>query len=274
MFKTILTTAVAVLITISTAIAGEKIDVIQYTKAGAQADRMITYVQESLGDRFGERIIVENCAAAKKVLLSTKNPTVVAWMTELNAPQSDGSASPCLLDDSMFIGYLAASPWSICHRTDNASATFDALKTGDIRVGVWRSAYYNKKFKEFLTAMNPNAKMIPYKKGSEYRAALAAGEIDFSISTLGKDGETCPVVFNTTVEGSSGAIALAKDLAPNAPSSVMSYNYTLWAVNMDVVNNNLLQTIYGSDAWANRKDNRYFPFMTDATREQQLQSIK
>ena len=38
-------------------------------------------------------------------------------------------------------------------------------------------------------------KMIPYKKGSEYRAALAAGELDFTITTMGKDGEICPIVF-------------------------------------------------------------------------------
>jgi len=274
MFKTIFTSAIAGLAMISSAYAGEKVDVIQYTKAGAQADRMITYVQESLGENFGKRIVVDNCAAAKKVLSNTSNPTVVAWMTELNNPQADGSPNTCALADDMFVGYLAASPWSICHRTDNAAATLDALKTGDIRVGVWRNAYYNKQFEAFLKAMNPNAKMIPYKKGSEYRAALAAGELDFSISTLGKDGETCPVVLSTTIEGSAQATITASELAPGAPYAVSGYNYTLWAANMDGINIDLLKTVYASNAWKNRKDSRYHPFMTDATRVEQLASTK
>lgn len=274
MFRTIFTSAIAGLTMISTAYAGDKIDVIQYTKAGAQADRMITYVQESLGDNFGQRIVVDNCAAAKKIMSSTTNPTVVAWMTELNNPQADGTPNTCALDDDKFVGYLAASPWSICHRTDNAAATLDALRNDEIRVGVWRSSYYNAQFEAFLNAVNPNAKMIPYKKGSQYRAALAAGELDFSISTLGKDGETCPVVLSTTTEGSAQATITANELAPGAPYAVSGYNYTLWAANMDGVDIDLLETVYASDAWANRKDNRYFPFMEDATRAEQLASTK
>ena len=119
MFKTILTSAIAGFIMITTGYADVKVDVVQYSKPGGQADRMVTYVQDGLGDNFGQRIVVDSCAAAKKVLMNTDNPTVVAWMTELNSPQSDGSPNPCKLDDNMFIGYLAASPWNRQCRRNN-----------------------------------------------------------------------------------------------------------------------------------------------------------
>ena len=98
MFKTILTSAIAGFIMITTGYADVKVDVVQYSKPGGQADRMVTYVQDSLGDNIGERIIVDSCAAAKRVLTNTTNPTVVAWMTEMNAPLADGSPNPCKLD--------------------------------------------------------------------------------------------------------------------------------------------------------------------------------
>jgi|TARA_R110001592_G_scaffold55490_3_gene169496 tripartite-type tricarboxylate transporter receptor subunit TctC len=270
MLKIILTSALAGLISISIGYADNKVDVVQYSKPGGQADRMVTYVQDSLGDNFGQRIVVDSCAAAKKVLMNTDNPTVVAWMTELNSPQSDGSPNPCKLDDNMFIGYLAASPWSICHRTDNADATIDALTSEKIRVGVWRSAHYNKKFNDFLVAMNPDAKMIPYKKGSEYRAALAAGELDFTITTMGKDGEICPIVFSATTEDSVQATMVASQIAPDAPNTEMTYNYTLWGVNMDSVNMDLISEVHASEGWKNRRDNRFFPYLATSSVEVQF----
>ena len=270
MFKTILTSAIAGFIMITTGYADVKVDVVQYSKPGGQADRMVTYVQDSLGDNIGERIIVDSCAAAKRVLTNTTNPTVVAWMTEMNAPLADGSPNPCKLDDEMFIGYLAASPWSICHRTDNADATIDALTSGKIRVGVWRSTHYNKKFNDFLVAMNPDAKMIPYKKGSQYRAALAAGELDFTISTMGKDGEICPIVFSSTTEGSTQATIIAGDIAPDAPNTEMTYNYTLWGTNMDDVDMDIISEVHSSESWKNRRDNRFFPYQSTSSRQAQF----
>lgn len=266
MFKKVLLLVAGLSFT-SFAYAEEKIDIIQFSKTGAQADRMITYIADSLGDQFGERIVVENCASGKEVLMRTDRPTVVAWYNELQSPQSDGSPNPCALPKRSFLGYLAGSPWSICHRTDNKQATIEHLKTGNIRVGTWQSGYYAPRFESIVAAINPNAKVIPYKKGSEYRAALAAGEIDFTISTLAKDGETCSVVLASELTNESTIRGI--DLAPDNQHAILSYSYILAGVNMDKVDIDILDTLYSSEAWANRRDHRYFPVYQDKTLDEQ-----
>lgn len=257
MFKIITTVAVMAIGFASSAIAGDKINTMQYTKSGGQADRMITYVEKALGDRFGERIVVDNCAAAKKILENSSTPVLTAWMSELQANQADGSAGACALDQSNFQGYLAAAPWSVCHRTDNTQATLDYLRTGNIRVGVWQSGFYGPQFEAFMNAINPNAKVIPYKKGSQYRAALAAGELDFSISTMAKDGETCPIVLAQEVTGD--AVTTGEKFAPNAPYNVNAYSYFL--AGTAGLKGDFVGMTHASQAWADRRDNRYHPFL-------------
>ena len=270
MFKKVLLLLAGLSFT-SFAYAEEKIDIIQFGKTGAQGDRMITYIADSLGDQFGERIVVDNCASGKDVLMQTDRPTVIAWYNELQAPQADGSPNPCALSKNEFLGYLAGAPWSICHRTDNSQATIEYLKTGNIRVGTWQSGYYAPRFDSIITAINPNARIIPYKKGSEYRAALAAGEIDFSISTIAKDGETCSVILAPEITNEAQIRGI--DLAPDNQHAILSYTYFLAGVNMDNINIDILDNLYSSEAWANRRDDRYFPVYQDKTLDEQWEIL-
>ena len=48
----------------SVSFAADKIDVLQHSRAGGLGDRMVTYIADALGDQFGEKIVVDNCAAA------------------------------------------------------------------------------------------------------------------------------------------------------------------------------------------------------------------
>ena len=272
MKKTLLTIIATLFLALSPSIsfAADKIDVIQYSRAGGLHDRMITYVADALGDQFGERIVVDNCAAAIQYLKKTRKPTVAAMAFESMAKQNDGSKNACAIDKKYFMEMYAASPWSVCHRSDNAAATIDALRKSDVRVGVWQNGFYGPRFIKFMEAINPNAKVIPYKKAKMYRAALVAGEITFSISTVAKDGESCPVVLNDTVVGD--AEMTAADLEPKAPYSVLGYSYFFAGANIKGAD--VPAIVFSSDAWKNRRDQRYDVFMTDLSRNKQRKALK
>ena len=76
MKKTLLTIIATLFLAVSPSIsfAADKIDVLQHTRAGGLGDRMVTYIADALGDQFGERIVVDNCAAAVQYLKKAKNP--------------------------------------------------------------------------------------------------------------------------------------------------------------------------------------------------------
>jgi len=272
MKKTLLSILATVLLTTSASIsfAADKIDVLQYTRAGGLGDRMVTYIADALGDQFGEKIVVDNCAAAVQYLKKAKNPVITAMPFESMAKQNDGSKNACAINKKYFVEMYAASPWSVCHRSDNAAATIQALRNGDVRVGVWQNGFYGPRFVKFMEAINPNAKVIPYKKAKMYRAALVAGEIDFSISTVAKDGESCPVILNDTIVGD--AQMTAAELEPNAPYNVLGYSYFFAGANLK--GTDVPAIVFASDAWKNRRDNRYNVFMTDLSRNKQWKSLK
>ena len=130
MKKTLLTIIATLFLAVSPSIsfAADKIDVLQHTRAGGLGDRMVTYIADALGDQFGERIVVDNCAAAVQYLKKAKNPVITAMPFESMAKQNDGSKNACAISKKHFIEMYAASPWSVCHRSDNAAATIDALQ--------------------------------------------------------------------------------------------------------------------------------------------------
>ena len=51
----------------------------------------------NLGDQFGEKIVVDNCAAAIAYLKKAKNPVVTALPFESMAKQNDGSKNACAI---------------------------------------------------------------------------------------------------------------------------------------------------------------------------------
>jgi len=272
MKKTLLTILTTLFLVMSPSIsfAADKIDVFQYSRAGGLGDRMVTYVADALGDQFGERIVVDNCAAAIQYLKKARKPVVAAMAFESMADQNDGSKNACAIDKKHFIEMYASSPWSVCHRSDNTAATIDALRTSKVRIGVWQNGFYGPRFIKFMEAINPNAKVIPYKKAKMYRAALVAGEIDFSISTVAKDGESCPVILNDKVIGD--AEMTAAELEPKAPYNVLGYSYFFAGAN--IKGTDIPAIVFSSDAWKNRRDQRYDVFMTDLSRNKQWKAIK
>jgi len=272
MKKTLLTILTTLFLVMSPSIsfAADKIDVLQHTRAGGLGDRMVTYIADALGDQFGERIVVDNCAAAIQYMKKAKNPVITAMPFESMADQNDGSKNACAIDKKHFIEMYASSPWSVCHRSDNTAATIDALRTSKVRIGVWQNGFYGPRFIKFMEAINPNAKVIPYKKAKMYRAALVAGEIDFSISTVAKDGESCPVILNDKVIGD--AEMTAAELEPKAPYNVLGYSYFFAGAN--IKGTDIPAIVFSSDAWKNRRDQRYDVFMTDLSRNKQWKAIK
>jgi tripartite-type tricarboxylate transporter receptor subunit TctC len=272
MKKTLLTLVTTLFLAVSPSIsfAADKIDVLQHSRAGGLGDRMVTYIADALGDQFGERIVVDNCAAAVQYLKKAKNPVITAMPFESMADQNDGSKNPCAIDKKHFIEMYAASPWSVCHRSDNTAATIDALRNQKVRVGVWQNGFYGPRFIKFMEAINPNAKVIPYKAAKMYRAALVAGEIDFSISTVAKDGESCPVILSDKVIDDAEITAM--ELEPKAPYSVLGYSYFFAGANLR--NIDIAEIVFSSDTWKNRRDQRYDVFMTDLSRNKQWKTIK
>jgi hypothetical protein len=93
---------------------------------------------------------------------------------------------------------------------------------------------------------NPNAKVIRYKS-KQFRTALPSGEVDYKMSTIPKDGESCLVVLGETGED----IATGKSLGTESKFSELGYAYVIAGTE------NVQDTVHGSDAWANRKDTKY-----------------
>lgn len=222
--------------------ASDKIDVVKYSRAGGLTDRMNDLIAESLGDRFGTFINVKGCAAAKRVIENNENSTVAAWSVEYLA-----EGNSCLVDKEYFKGTMASAPYYVCHLSDNKkAASMDHFMKGEIKVALWDSAFWSVPQTDFIMSANPKAKVIRYKS-KQFKTALPSGEVDYKMSTIPKDGETCLIVLGETGEG----IPTGKSLGTKSKFSELGYAYAI------VGTENVQDTVHNSDAWTNRKDTKY-----------------
>ena len=222
--------------------ASDKIDVVKYSTAGGLTDRMNDIIAESLGDKFGQFVNVNGCAAAKRVIENSENPTVAAWSVEYLAEDNS-----CLVDREYFKGTMASAQYYICHMSDNKkAATMDYFRKGNIKVAVWDSAFWSVPQTDFVMSANPKAKVIRYKS-KQFSTALPSGEVDYKMSTIPKDGETCLIVLGDTGEG----IATGKSLGTESKFSELGYAYVI------VGTEDVQDTVHNSEAWTNRKDTKY-----------------
>ncbi len=229
----------------------EKINVIKHSRPGGLIDRLNILIAESLGDNFGEFIEVPNCVMAKKIMESSKTPVLTAWPTER---QADGQ--PCKLSEDYFVSTYSNSPYHITYFKDNKKAEdINYLLNGDIKIGVWDSAFWYPPQKEFILSLNPKAKIIRYKS-KPFRTALASGEIDYKmVSFPGED----PVI----------AIMDGETLLPEHKFSNMGYSLLLFGnfrYNME--------QIYSSDSWKERRDQTHQPWMRGQFKEYQIKIVK
>ena len=242
MKKLVALTVAAMAMFTSVAMAGDKINVVKYSRAGGLTDRMNENIAAALGDNFGEFIQVKGCAAAKKVIESSSTPTVAAWQTEYLV--KDGK---CSVDENLFQGSLASAPYYICHMADNAQAAdVNFFKNGDIKVALWDSAFWSVPQTDFIQSVNPKAKVITYKS-KPFKTALPSGEVDYKMSTIPKDGEACVAVLGETGEG----IPSGKSFGTDSNFAELGYMYSI------VGTAEVQKTVHSSDAWANRKDTKY-----------------
>jgi len=63
----------------------------------------------------------------------------------------------------------------------------------------------------------------------------------------------------------------AIELEPKAPYSVLGYSYFFAGANLKGIN--IAEIVFSSDAWENRRDQRYDQFMTDISRNNQWKSL-
>jgi hypothetical protein len=199
-------------------------------------------IAESLGDKFGQFINVKGCAAAKRVIENNENSTVAAWSVEYLA-----EGNSCLVDREYFKGTLASAPYYVCHLSDNEkAASMDYFRKGKIKVAVWDSAFWSVPQTDFIMSANPEAKVIRYKS-KQFKTALPSGEVDYKMSTIPKDGESCLIVLGETNEG----IVTGKSLGTTSKFSELGYAYVI------VGTENVQDTVHESNAWTNRKDTKY-----------------
>lgn len=241
-------------------------DTLMYTKPGGLTDRLLTIVEDSLGSEHGKRVSVDSCAAAATYLNSTDTPTIAMWGPEFQFPKEDGSPNPCALSDDKFVGFYAAAPYLICYKDGNSQAeNMSFLREADISVGAYYSAYNFVPLSSVMQALNPNAKVIPYKSSKNYRPALQAGEIDYTMPTSVKDGEKC---IATLGEQSVDGLPTVKSMIDH-PFNILTYSYTVVGANIDNIDS-FVSDVHASDAWKNRKDQKYTPFLSDLSRAEQL----
>ena len=241
-------------------------DTILYHKPGGLNDRLLTIIEASLGDDFGQRITMENCAATKEYLSTASNPTLTLWSPELQFQTEDGSPNPCAASDDMFVGTFAAAPFMICHRADDSQASsLDHLKSGNIRLGAYFSKYNMVPLSAVMSSLNPNSTVAPYKSQKTYRPALQSGELDYIITTSMKDGEKCVATLG---ENPHDGLPTVNSMIDH-PFNVFTYTYTIIGTNI-ADPDSIIPNVHASDAWANRQDQKYVPFLSGSSRADQL----
>jgi len=240
-------------------------DTILFSKPGGLDDRLLTIIEESLGTNFGNRITVENCAAAAQYLSNTDKPTVSLWGPAFQFSEN-GSSNPCALPDEQFIGFFAAAPFHICYKEGNKqAANINYLRTGDVTIGAWSNKYALTPLTSLIATLNPNAKVIPYKSSKNYRPALQAGEIDYTVPTSVKDGEKCLATLGETSVDNLPTVSSMVD----HPFSILTYSYTIVGANVDNPDT-FVSSVHASEGWINRKDQTYTSFLSDLSRAEQL----
>ena len=231
--------------------SAEKINVIKHSRPGGLIDRLNNIIAEALGDNFGVFIEVPNCVMAKKIIENSKTPVLTAWPTER---QADGQ--PCKVSDDYFVSTYSNSPYHITYFANNNQAKdLNHLMHGDIKIGVWDSAFWYPPQKEFIRSLNPKAKVIRYKS-KPFRTALASGEIDYKmVSFPGED----PVI----------AIMDGETLLPEHRFANMGYSLLLFGnINFDI------EKIYSSDTWRDRRDQTHTPWLRGQFKEYQIKVVK
>lgn len=232
------------------AMAIEKINVIKHSRPGGLIDRLNEIIALSLGERFGEFIQVPNCVAAKKIIENSTTPILTAWPTERQAV-----GQPCKVDDKFFISTYSNSPYHITYFAGNDKASdINYLLTGEIKIGVWDSAFWYKPQSQFILDMNPKAKVIRYKS-KPFRTALASGEIDYKMVSFPGDD---PVI----------AILDGQGLMKEHKFSNMGYSLLLFGnIDFDI------REIYESDAWEQRRDVTHKAWLKGKSKGNKLQKV-
>lgn len=251
---------------VSQAVA-EDIDTLLFSRPGGLVGRTMDVVEGALGDRHGERVVLKGCAAAIEYLKNTDRPTITAAYPDMQA----GENNPCAVELETFHGYLGASPFYLCVREENKEGAVDRLMNDDVLIGYADWSWIRQQTNRLVAEINPNAKAVPYKNSKAYRAALAAGEIDFMVSSLGKDGEYCPVILAPELQ--NDATVTGGELVPNGVVA-KNFSYSTYLIGANIPNDGEIQSIVlDSDAWANRVDSRYEAFMTDSNLVEQFNHL-
>jgi hypothetical protein len=251
---------------VSQAVA-QDIDTLLFSRPGGLMGRTMDVVEGALGNRHGERVVVKGCAAAIEYLKNTDRPTIAAAYPDMQA----GENNPCAVELDTFHGYLGASPFYLCVREENKEGAVDRLMNDDVLIGYADWAWIRQQSNRLAAEISPKVKAVPYKNSKAYRAALAAGEIDFMVSSLGKDGEFCPVILAPELQ--NDAIVTGGELVPNGVV-IKDFSYSTYLIGANIPNDGEIQSlVLGSDAWSNRVDNRYEAFMTDSNLVEQFKHL-
>lgn len=247
------------------AFAADKIDLVRFSRPGGLGSRFTDTLEGALGDNLGETITVKGCKAAVDYINKTDKPTLAIGYVDMQLGK-------CAVEQENFYGYLGASSVYLCLREDAKDGWQDRLQTKGIKIGYAKWPFFTTYVSEIAPAINPDAKLVPYKNSGAYRTALVAGEIDFTISSTAKDGEICPVVFAPSTEGTEATV-LGSDIAPGSEAA-KNFSYSMYVIGSNLpVNKDIVNAVFASDAWANRKDFRYTEFLTDRSLAEQFKHL-
>jgi hypothetical protein len=245
----------------TSALATEKIDTILDSRPGGLASRMIEIVENSLGEKHGKRIIVDNCAAMTKYIKNSKTPILA-----IGYPDMQIGKNPCYQEEENFYGFLGSSPMYLCVRTENEKYAINNLFMKDIFIGYADFPWLKQKSQKLIKSIGSNAKGIPYSNSAAAKAALVNGEINYMISSLLQDGEICPIILDENLQNE--AIIRGIDLFPESNGVIFSYSVFLLGSNLPR-NKDILENILNSVFWENRVDFRYKEMLIDLNLSEQ-----
>jgi hypothetical protein len=254
----------ATLFTATSAFSQEKIDTILDSKPGGLAGRMIEIVENSLGEKHGKRIVVDNCAAMKDYIVNSETPILGIGYPDM---QVGGNENPCYQEESNFYGFLGASPMYLCVKNENADYAINSLFREKVFIGYADFPWFKHQSQKLIEGIGSNVKGIPYSGSSAANIALVNGEIDFMIGSSLKDGGVCPIILHDKLD--NGAIIRGKDIFPDVKQAIFSYNVYLVGSNLPR-NKDILELVLNSSFWKERTDNKYENFMENNNLSEQF----
>lgn len=198
--KTIFVMATIFMLSVlNVASASEKIRLISQYGPGGVFYGALEAISKIDDEKFASRVErMGSCAEIANYARKTEHPMITTW--EVQGTFQRGN-HPCnLVSGESFVTLIGQAYWNFCRlpESENKNAIHELM--GDVRVGVFEGPQYRIIADTLLEGIGSSGVSVPYASVSDYKAALAVGEIDYILTTMDESNMECVLTTNPNSE--------------------------------------------------------------------------